>query len=126
MYKCPTDPEDINSPTLQLKKNINSKAHPLKSSPTQKLTNSSTPNLKALFFILQCCSNFRAILAKILVKKLANIHYFSPFMPWGLSVFRPITCILHHIAFLFCLPAHYFSPPITPFAPLKTCFLAAV
>ena len=48
---------------------ILSKAHPLKNSPTQKLTNSSTSNLKNLIFILQCCSNFRAILAKILVKK---------------------------------------------------------
>ena len=47
-------------------------------------------------------------------------------MPWSLSVFRPRTCILHHIAFLFCLSAHYFLPPITPFSPLKTYFLAAV
>ena len=96
-------------------KNIHSKAHPLKSSPTQKLTNSSTPKLKTLSFILQSRSNFRAILAKILVKKLANIRYFSSFMPSGLSVFKPGTYILHHIAFLFCLPVHYFSPPITPF-----------
>jgi hypothetical protein len=33
---------------------------------------------------------------------------------------------LHHIAFLFCLPAHYFLPPVTPFSPLKTYFLAVV
>ena len=79
-----------------------------------------------LSFILQCYSNSRAILAKILVKKVANIRYFSSFIPSGLSVFKPGTCILHHIAFLFCLPAHYFLPPITPFSPLKTYFLAAV
>ena len=47
-------------------------------------------------------------------------------MSFTLSVFRSRTCILHHIAFLFCLPAHYFLPPITPFSPLKTYFLAAV
>ena len=47
-------------------------------------------------------------------------------MSFALSVFRSRTCILHHIAFLFCLPAHYFLPPITPFSPLKTHFLAAV
>ena len=61
-----------------------------------------------------------------MVKEVANIRYFSPFMPSGLSVFKPGTCILHHIAFLFCLPAHYFSPPVTPFSPLKTYFLAVV
>jgi len=47
-------------------------------------------------------------------------------MSWSLPVFRPRTCILHHIAFLFCLPAHYFLPPVTPFSPLKTYFLAVV
>jgi len=47
-------------------------------------------------------------------------------MSFTLSVFRNRTCNLHHIVFLFCLPAHYFLPPITPFSPLKTYFLAAV
>ena len=69
MHKCPATPEDINSPTHPLKKLIHSKGHPLERSPTQKLTNSSTPKLKNLIFILQCYSNSRAILAKMLVKK---------------------------------------------------------
>jgi len=47
-------------------------------------------------------------------------------VPLVLSIFRSRACILHHIAFLFCLPAHYFLPPVTPFSPLKTYFLAVV
>jgi len=44
-----------------------------------------------------------------------------------LSVFKSKTCILHHIAFLFCLPAHYFLPPnyalLAPKTPLFTAIL---
>ena len=47
-------------------------------------------------------------------------------MSFALSVFRNRTCILHHIAFLFCLPAHYFLRPISPFQTLKCRFLIAI
>jgi len=43
-----------------------------------------------------------------------------------LSLFKKKTCILHHFAFLFCLPAHNFSSPITHFLPLKPYFLMAI
>jgi len=80
---------------------INSKEHQLKSPPTQ--------NLKLLFFLLQNHSNFRSVLAKISVKKQVKSRFFYPFTPWGLSVFKPRTCILHHIAFLVCLPTRIFQ-----------------
>ena len=70
-YQCTSAQQLQKTSTRQLihSKTIYSKAHPLKSSPTQKLTNSFTPKLKNLIFILQCYSNSRAILAKVLVKK---------------------------------------------------------
>ena len=92
------------SPTQKLP---NSKTHQLKSSPTQKL--------KLLSFILQYRSNFRSVLAKILVKKLVKSHCFYPLTPWGLSIFKPKTCILHHLAFLVWLLTHIFSTPNTCF-----------
>ena len=79
-----------------------------------------------LFFTLQTNSNFRSILAKILVKKQAKSHYFHPFTFWDLSVFKPRTCILHHFAFLDCLPTHYFLRPITHFQPLKLHILTVI
>ena len=134
--KCPSIQKLINSSTHQL---TNSKAHQLTNSPTQKLINSLTHKLKTLnhrLFILQNRSNFRSVLAKTLAKKLVKCHYFYPFAPWHLSVFKPRTCILHHFAFLFCLPAHYLLPPnyalLAPKTPLFThilplqsmCFMA--
>ena len=89
-------------------------------------TNSSTQKLKSLSFILQCRTNFRSVLAKIRVKKQAKSHYFYPFMPWCLSIFRPRTCILHHFTLLVWLPTHIFSTPITHFQPLKTHFLTTI
>ena len=86
---------------------INSKEYQLKSPPTQ--------NLKLLFFLLQNHSSFRSVLAKISVKQQVKSRFFYPFTPWGLSVFKSRTCILHHIAFLVCLPARIFQPPITHF-----------
>ena len=47
-------------------------------------------------------------------------------MPYFLSIFKRRTCILHHIAFLFCLPAHYFLCPITRFQPPESHFLGVV
>ena len=84
---------------------INSKEHQLKNSPTQ--------NLKLPPFLLQNHSNFRSVLAKISVKKQVKSRFFYPFTPWGLSVFKPRTCILHHIAFLVCLPTRIFQLQIT-------------
>ena len=97
---------------------INSKEYQLKSPPTQ--------NLKLLFFLLQNHSIFRSVLAKILVKKQVKSRFFYPFTPWGLSVFKPRTCILHHVAFLVCLPTRIFQLQITHIQPLKTYFLATI
>ena len=79
-----------------------------------------------LSFILQYGSNFRSILAKMLLKKQLNSHYFYPFMPWCLSIFKPRTCILHHFAFLVWLPTRIFSTPISHFQPLKNHFLMTI
>ena len=97
---------------------INSKEYQLKSPPTQ--------NLKLLFFLLQNHSNFRSVLAKISVKKQVKSRFFYPFTPWGLSVFKPRTCILHHLAFLVWLPTHYFLRPTTHFQTPKTYFLTTI
>ena len=86
---------------------INSKEYQLKNPPAQ--------NLKLLFFLLQNHSNFRSVLAKILVKKQVKSRFFYPFTPWGPSFFKPRTCILHHIALLVWLPFHYFLRPTTHF-----------
>ena len=113
-------PQHKSSPTQKL---INTKAHQLKNPPTQKLPNtkahqlksSPTQKLKSLSFILQYRSNFRSVLAKIWVKKLVKSHYFYPLTPWGLSIFKPKTCILHHLAFLVWLLTRIFSSPNTCF-----------
>ena len=97
---------------------INSKEYRLKSPPTQ--------NLKLPPFLLQNHSSFRSVLAKISVIKQVKSRFFYPFTPWGLSVFKPRTCILHHLAFLVWLPAHYFLRPTTHFQPLKTHFLTTI
>ena len=97
---------------------INSKEHQLKNPPAQ--------NLKLLFFLLQSHSNFRSVLAKISVKKQVKSPFFYPSTPWGLSVFKPRTCILHHIAFLVWLQLVFFQPPITHFQPLKTHLLTVI
>jgi len=84
---------------------INSKEYQLKSPPTQ--------NLKLPPFLLQNHSNFRSVLAKILVKKQVKSRFFYPFTPFVLSVLKNKTCILHHIAFLVCLPTRIFQLQIT-------------
>ena len=111
----------INSLTLNL-----TKAQQLLKTSTHKLKNSSSQKLKLLSFILRYCSNFRSVLAKVLVKKLVKSHYFYPLTPWGLSIFKPKTCILHHLAFLVWLLTHIFSSPNTCFQPLKTYFLMVI
>ena len=97
---------------------INSKEHQLKNSPTQ--------NLKLLYFILQQRSKFHSVLAKIQVEKWVKSNYFQPFMSSCLSDFKNITCILHHIAFLVCLPTRIFQLQITHIQPLKTHFLTTI
>ena len=84
------------------------------------------PKVKLLFLFLQYDSIFHFVLAKKRLKKQVNCYYFQPFTPYFLSTFKRRTCILHHIAFLFCLPAHYFLRPITRFQPPKSHFLGVV
>ena len=43
-----------------------------------------------------------------------------------LSRLKKRTCILHHLAFLVWLPAHYFLRPITHFLASKPHFLTAI
>ena len=75
----------------------------------------SHSKVNIVVFILQFRSNFHAVLAKISVKKPVNSPYFLPATSSNLSVFKKKTCILHHLAFLFWLPTHYFLRPITRF-----------
>jgi len=48
-------------------------------------------------------------------------------MPFVLSIFRNVACILHYLAFLVCAPTHFFSTPnyvlLAPKNPLfNACF----
>ena len=86
----------------------------------------SHSKVNIVVFVLQFRSNFRAVLAKILVKKQVNSPYFLPVTSSNLSVFKKKTCILHHLAFLFWLPTHYFLRPITRFQTLKCHFLMVI
>ena len=95
-----------------------SQPHPRISTKTHQ-----SPKVKLLFLFLQCGSIFHFVLAKIQLKKQVNSHYFQPFTPYFLSTFKKKVCILHHIAFLFCLPAHYFLRPISHFQSPKPYFL---
>jgi len=47
-------------------------------------------------------------------------------MPFVLSLFEKITCVLHHFAFLFWLDARVFSSSIAPILPLKPRFFTPV
>ena len=47
-------------------------------------------------------------------------------MPFVLSVFKNLTCILHHLAFLVWPPTHNFPRPITHFLSPKPHFLTAI
>ena len=98
-----------------------SQPHPRISTKTHQ-----SPKVKLLFLFLQCGSIFHFVLAKIQLKKQVNGHYFQPFTPCLLSIIKKEVCILHHIAFLFCLPAHYFLCPISHFQPPKPYFLGVV
>ena len=86
----------------------------------------SHSKVNIVLFVLQFRSNFYAVLAKISVKKQVNSPYFSPSTSSNLSVFKKNTCILHHFAFLFWLPTHYFQPPITRFQTLKCHFVVVI
>ena len=95
---------------------------------SKELQLSKSPNQKAsiIIFLLQNHSSFRSVLAKTSVIKQVNSHYFQPFTPLVLSVLKNKTCILHHLAFLVWLPAHYFLRPTTHFQPLKNHFLTII
>ena len=86
-----------NSLTRQL---TNSQVYKLINSSTLQITSSSTQNLKSISFILQYHSRFCSVLAKIWVKKQVNIYYFYPSTSFVMSIFKNVTCILHHFAFL--------------------------
>ena len=82
---------------------------------TKQLKNSCPQKLKFLRLILQNAIYPPPILAKIQAAK-QSISTFSPSRTFHfLSILKNTTCILHHFAFLFWLPAHYFLRP-------KTCF----
>ena len=100
---------------LQARQLTNPSIHHLPTSQTRQLANSSTKKLKNIIFILQNCSDFIAILAKMLAVNWANWHYFQFFASLTRSIFKHKTCILHHFAFLDWLPPHYFLRPITRF-----------
>ena len=86
----------------------------------------SHSKVNIVVFVLQFRSNFHAVLAKISVKKQVNGPYFLPATSSNLSDFKKKTCILHHLAFLFWLPTHFFLRPITRFQPLKCHFLMVI
>ena len=122
-HENPTTPEYIIASTYKL---TTPSIYKLKNFSIHELINSSTRKLKYLYFILQQRSKFHSVLAKIQVEKWVKSNYFQPFMSSCLSDFKNITCILHHIAFLVCLPTRIFSTPITHFQPLKPRFLMCV
>ena len=66
------------------------------------------------------------LLAKIKVFNQAICLKLQVFRLHDQSIFEKITCILHHFAFLFCLPTRVFSTPITRFQPLKLHFQMAI
>ena len=105
----------MNKPTIPKCNNVQIENHQLKNSPTQKL--------KSLSFILQYCSNFRSVLARIQAKKQVNFHYFYLLTPWCLSILKPRTCILHHFTFLVWLPTRiFFNSKNLLFAPKNPLF----
>ena len=124
-------PQLTNSSTQKL---INSQNHQHKNSSVQKLIssqthqfkNSLTQKLKLLSFILQCCSNFRSVLAKIQAEKSVKNRFLYPFAPLALSIFTPRSCILHHFAFLVWVKSDVFSDPNSCFQPLKPHFLTTI
>ena len=93
---------------------------------SDQLARPPTRKLKLLSFVLQCSSNYRTVLAKILVKKQVKSRFFYLFAPWLLSIFKPRTCILHHFAFLVGRQLEIFQPPNSHFLPLKSHFFTAI
>ena len=108
---------------INSRKTNNSRTHQLTNRKTHKLIHS---NLKSLSFILQHRSNFRSVLAKIQAIMQVNRPYFQSFTPYDMFNFKKTTCILHHFAFLFCLPTHDFCSPKTHFQTSKPHFLTTI
>ena len=108
---------------INSRKTNNSRTHQLTNWKTHKHIHS---NLKSLSFILQYCSNFRSVLAKIQVIMQVNRPYFQPLTPYNMFNFKKTTCILHHFAFLFWLPTHYFCSPKPHLQTPKPHFLTTI
>ena len=68
----------------------------------------------------------RGVLEKTGGEKHSKCRVFSSFLFPFSSFQGRLTCVLHHFAFLVCLPTHYFLSPITHFQPLKPYFLTVV
>ena len=99
-----------NNMGLQTHRAITPKRHKHINTQTHQLRNLN------VFFLSYITHPVRhPILAKIEVEKQENYHFYHPFAPIDLSVFKNTTCILHHFAFLVCLPSRIFSS-------LNTCF----
>ena len=101
----------------------NSSTHQLKNlptSPTQKLINSKTQNLiNSQLYQLTNLSTYKLTNSKAYQLKNSKVHQLT-------TIFRHITCILHHLAFLVGRQLTIFSLPITRFLPLKPHFLMAI
>ena len=82
--------------------------------------------LNYYLLFLQYRFSFHSVLAKIQVKKQANNYHLLPFTHLVLSIFKNISRILHHFAFLVWLPTRHFSSSITHFQPPKFHFLTAI
>ena len=72
------------------------------------------------------CLVHHSLLAKIQVFYRAFYHILQACRLRFQSIFKKISRILHHLAFLVWLSAHYFLRPITRFQPLKTHFLTII
>ena len=83
-------------------------------------------SVKFAAFILQNAFCWPTILAKNMAQKQAIGRRFLSYGLLFQSIFKNITCILHHFAFLFGRQLANFSPPITPFQTLKPHFLITI
>ena len=83
--------------------------------------------LNLVFIFYKTAPPRHGVLEKTGGKKYSKCRVFSSFLfPFFSSFQGRLTCVLHHFAFLVCLPTHYFLRPITHFQPLKLHFLTAV
>ncbi len=95
-------------------------------SQTHQLNNSPPHKLKGLQYILQNACRLSPPSSEKSLQKQANGYDFQPYTFRSLSIFKTITCILHHFAFLFWLSTRIFQPPNTHFLSLKSYFLTTI